>query len=174
MPVYVSELPFRSSMLPVVAVTVPMPAKRSAGIVVNELSLRSNHRNGMPWNRRGGSVVKEFPERLKCVAFVRYAKSFMSNAASFADAGDVLSGFRLRGFVSLVTTRLVRLVTETLRVSDEAVQSVSAVTAAGVVVTPGARSLSFSRRMISLATASVRVHRFTVCDPDCDRAIASV
>ena len=36
MPVSVSELPFRSSELPVIVLTVPSPAKRSAG---NDVSL---------------------------------------------------------------------------------------------------------------------------------------
>ena len=77
-------------------------------------------------------------------------------------------------FVGLVTTRSVKLVMETLRVSRSDVQGVSAVTSAGVVVTPDLRSSSCRCRMISLATASVRSHRLTMAAPVNARARGTV
>ena len=56
----------------------------------------------MPWNRRFGNVVKELPERLKCAALVRYAKSSASNELSCEEAGLVLSGSSRKGFASVV------------------------------------------------------------------------
>ena len=75
---------------------------------------------------------------------------------------------------ALVTTRSVRFVMLTLRVSRSDVQGVSAVTAAGVVVTPDRRSSSCRCRMISFATASVRSHRLTMSAPVKARARGTV
>ena len=128
----------------------------------------------MPWNRRGGSDSSALPPRSICDTLVRYAKSSQSNEVNLSDAGNVLSGVRSKTWEALVTTRSVRLVIETLRVSLDDVHGVNAVTSAGVVDTPERLTLSFRCRMISLATDSVRVQRLTVSAPVALRSSGSV
>ena len=174
MPVSVRLLPASCSELPVVAVTAATPANRSAGSDTSSFWLRSSQRNGKPWNRRGGSDSSALPERSKCVAFVRYAKSSQSSDVIFGDSGNVLSGRRLKGCEALVTTRSVRFVILTACVSDGDAHGESAVTAAGVAVTPLRRTLSFRCLMISFATARLRLQRLTVSVPDWLLSSASV
>ena len=165
-PVSVRLLPASCNELPVVAVTAATPAKRSGGSEVSSFWLRSSQRSGIPWNRRGGSDSSALPDRSKCAAFVRYAKSLWSSVVSFGDSGNVLSGRRLNGCAALVTTRSVRFVMLTSCVSVDDPQGESAITAAGVVATPVRLTLSFRCRMISFATARLRVHRLTVAAPE--------
>ena len=114
------------------------------------------------------------PPRSICDTFVKYAKSSQSNDVNLPNAGNLRSGVRSKTWEALVTTRSVRLVIETLRVSLDDVHGVNAVTPAGVVVTPERLTLSFRCRMISFATARVRVHKLTVSAPDAERSSASV
>ena len=173
-PVSVSEFPFSSSELPPTSETVATPAKTSGCREVSLLFERSRYRRGMPWKILGGRVSRSFPPRSKWEAFVRYSKSSLSSVAIFSAGGNVLSGLTLKVWSGLVTTRSVRFVIETSRVSVDAVHGVNAVTAAGVVVTPLRLTSSCRCLMISFATARLRVHRFTVSVPDLLRSSALV
>ena len=96
MPVSVRSLPFSRSEFPPTVETAATPAKVSACSEVMLLLERSRYCSCSPWKTRIGRVSSRLSDKSKCLTLVRYSKSSQSSDVSFADAGNVLPGFRLK------------------------------------------------------------------------------